>query len=159
MTSQFTPRSGSGMVIPPFWSEIDNLVTITSTAADQALKDVVVADIPAGSVVKRAIALLKYREVVDTSGAENSLVLAGTEHIQVRVSGGTYIDAIKLIAGMCLTKASSNGNGDIWFGDLDLTEEFPTPNATYNFQWEGADVTGNNLLFRDLQVGLLVFFI
>jgi hypothetical protein len=146
------------MTFMDFWSEIDNLVTVTATAANQALPDIVVEDLPSNSTVKRVVMMLKYREVEDTSGAANSLVLAGTEHIQIDKSGGTYIDAIKLIAGMALTPSLARGGGDAWIGDIDIDSEVDG-NDTYETRWEGADCTGNNLLFRDLQVGLRVYFI
>lgn len=151
-------RAGSGMTYMDFWSEIDNLVTVTSTAANQALPSIVVADIPTNSVVKRVVMMLKYREVENTSGSANSLVLAGTEHIQIDKTGGTYIDAIKLIAGMALTPTLARSGGDAWIGDIDISSEVDA-NDTYETRWEGADCTGNNLLFRDLQVGVRVYFI
>ncbi len=70
----------------------------------------------------------------------------------------TYIDAFKLVAGMCLTKASSIVPGDVWIGDIDISSEVDG-NDTYEVRWEGADCTGNNLLFRDLQVGVRVDFV
>ena len=155
--ARLTPR-GSGMTEMTFWSEIDNLVTVTSTAANQALGSIVVAGLPSNSTVKRVIMMLKYREVEDSSGSENSLVLAGTEHIQIDKTGGSYIDGIKLIAGMALTPASGRSAGDVWIGDIDIKSEVDS-NDTYETRWEGADCTGNNLLFRDLQVGLRVYFI
>jgi len=162
MTSRFEPaivaQVGTGQTFMDFWSEIDNLVTITSTAANQALNPIVVADIPSGASVKRTIMMLKFREIEDSSGSENSLVLAGTEHIQIDKTGGTYIDAIKLVAGMALTKASSIVPGDVWVGNIDISSEVDG-NDTYETRWEGADCTANNLLFRDVQVGVRVWFI
>ncbi len=149
--------SNNSMSPMDFWSEIDNLVTLTSTAANQVLPSIVVAGIPSDATVRRVVMMLKYREVEDTSAAENSLVLAGTEHIQIDKTGGTYIDAIKLIAGMALTPASGRSGGDAWIGDIDISSEVDS-NDTYETRWEGADCTGNNLLFRDLQVGLRVYF-
>ncbi len=150
-------KRGTGMAFMDFWSEIDNIVTVTSTAANQALPDIVVADIPSNSSIKRVVMMLKFRAVEDTSGSENSLVLAGTEHIQIDKTGGTYIDAIKLIAGMTKVAASSRDGGDVWIGDIDISSEVDG-NDTYETRWEGADCTGNNLLFHDVQVGLRVYF-
>ena len=145
------------MSVMDFWSEIDNLVTVTSTAANQALKPITVEKIPSGATVNRAVLMLKFRATEDTSGAENSLVLAGTEHIQIDKTGGTYIDAIKLIAGMALTGGSLVGSGDVWIGNIDISSEVDG-NDTYETRWEGADCTANNLLFRDVQVGLRLWF-
>ena len=151
-------EKGSGMTFMDFWSEIDNIVTVTSTAANQALPSIVVADIPTNATVKRTIMMLKFRAVEDTSAAENSLVLAGTEHIQIDKTGGTYIDAIKLIAGMAKVAASARDGGDGGIGDIDISSEVDA-NDTYETRWEGADCTGNNLLFHDLQVGVRVYFV
>ena len=143
---------------PPedFWSEIDNLVTVTSTAANQALKDITLAGTPGG--IRRVFMMLKFRTVENTSASgDNSLVLAGDEHIQIVRTGTTYIDAIKLVAGMALTPASSVGPGDIWIGDIDVSAEVNAYD-TYETRWEGADCTFNDLLFRDVQVGLRVWF-
>jgi len=142
---------------PPedFWSEIDNLVTVTSTAANQDLPTITLAGTPGG--IRRAVMMLKFRAVENTAGVENSLVLAGTEHIQIVRTGTTYIDAIKLIAGMALTTVNSVGPGDVWIGDIDVSSEVNAYD-TYETRWEGADCTSNNLLFRDVQVGLRVWF-
>lgn len=149
---------GNGIQSMDFWSEFDNLVTVTSTAANQALPAITVADIPVGSSVKRAIMMLKFRAVEDTSNSDNSLVLAGTEHIQIDKTGGTYIDAIKLIAAMVLVAAGTRDPGDVWIGDIDISSEVDG-NDTYETRWEGADCTGNNLLFHDVQVGVRVWFV
>lgn len=149
---------GSGMTFMDFWSEIDDLVTVTSTAANQALPSIVVADIPTNATVKRVVMMLKYRAIENTDASSNSLVLAGTEHIQIDKTGGTYIDAIKLIAGMAEVAGSSRDGGDVWIGDIDISSEVDG-NDTYEIRWEGADCTANNLLLKDLQVGVRVYFI
>ncbi|KKN75608.1 hypothetical protein LCGC14_0378460 [marine sediment metagenome] len=149
---------GNGIQSMDFWSEIDNLVTVTSTAANQALPAITVSDIPVGASVKIVKMMLKFREIEDTSNAENSLVLAGSEHIQIDKTGGTYIDAIKLVAGMALTAAKAIVPGDVWVGDINISSEVDG-NDTYETRWEGADCTANNLLFRDVQVGVRVWFV
>lgn len=140
-----------------FWSELDDLVTITTTPVNIVLPSVTVVDVPNGALILRVIAMMKYRAAEDTSGVVNSLVLAGTEHIQVDKSGGTFVDAIKLIASTIQLAASSRDGGDVWVGDIDVKAEVDV-NDTYEFQWEGADAVGNNLLIRDLQTGLRVYF-
>ncbi len=140
-----------------FWSDADDLITIDSTAGDETLPAVTVAEIPTGAVVLRVITMLKIGSFEDTSTAENKVVLAGTEHIQVDKTGGTYIDAIKMIAGQWLTGASAARGGDVMIGNIDVSSEVDG-NDTYEFKWEGADVTGDSLLLRDVQVGLRVYF-
>ncbi len=140
-----------------FWSEVDDLITIDATAGDETLPSVVVAEIPTGAVVLRVIAMIKIGAFEDTSAAENKLVLAGTEHIQIDKSGGTYIDAIKLIAGQWLTGASAVRGGDVMIGNIDVASEVDA-NDTYEMKIENADVTGASLLLRDVQTGLRVYF-
>lgn len=153
--------SGGGSVPPvgsmDFWSAIDDLVTITTTAADQALPSVTVANLPSGATITRVIAMFKYRAAEDTSASANNLVLAGTEHIQVDKSGGTYIDAIQLIASSIQVASSARDGGDVWVGDIDIKSEVDG-NDTYEFRFENADALGNNLLLRDVQTGLRVYF-
>lgn len=166
MIVDFIPNIGDGgsvsssnnsMSHMDYWSEVEELLTITNTAADATLPAVTVAGLPSSATVRRVTAMLKYRAVEDTSAAANSLVLAGTEHIQVDKTGSTFIDAIKLVAGMVQVAASTRDGGDVWVGDIDIAAEVNS-NDTYEFRWEGADVTGNNLLLRDLQTGLRVYF-
>ena len=140
-----------------FWSEIDNLVTVTAAAGNQALPDIVVTGIPAGSSIKRVIMMLKYRAVENTNAAANQLNITGTEHIQIDKTGGTYIDAIKLIDGMAQVDAVARDGGDAWIGDIDIKAEVDG-NDTYETRWEGADADLADLLFLDLQVGVRVYF-
>ncbi len=140
-----------------FWSEVDDLITLNASAADETLPSVVVAEIPSGAVVLRVIAMIKIGAFEDTSTAENKLVLAGNEHIQIDKTGGTYIDAIKLIAGQWLTGASAVRGGDVMIGNIDVASEVDG-NDTYEMKIENADVTGASLLLRDVQTGLRVYF-
>ena len=141
-----------------FWSEIDDLITLDSTAGDEALPSVVVAGIPSGAVVTRVIAFISIGAFEDTSTAENKVVLAGTEHIQVKETvGGSFTDAIKLLANQWLTGASAVRGGSVMIGSINIAGEVDG-NDTYDFQIENADVTGASLLLRDVQVGLRVYF-
>ncbi len=135
---------------------IDPLITLNASAADEALPSVVVAGIPSGAVITRVEAWVSIGEFEDTSTAENSLVLAGTEHIQVKeTAAGSFVDAIKLVAAQWLTGASLHRGGNIYFGAIDIKAEVDA-NDTYSFQIENADVTGASLLLRDVQCGLIV---
>ncbi|KKL46963.1 hypothetical protein LCGC14_2340320, partial [marine sediment metagenome] len=140
-----------------FWSEIDDIITLDATAGDETLPPVTVAGIPSGAVVLRVIVILSIGSFEDTSGSENKFVLNGTEHIQVDKTGGTYIDAIKLINNMWLTGASGVRGGLVMIGDIDVASEVDGDD-TYEFKIENADVTAASLLLRDVQVGLRVYF-
>ncbi len=137
---------------------IDALITLNATAADEALPSVTVRNIPSGAVILEVVAWVSIGEFEDSSGAENSLVLAGTEHIQVKeTASGSFVDAIKLVAAQWLTGASVTRSGNVYFGSIDIKAEVDA-NGTYEFQIENADVTAGNLLLRDVQCGLIVLF-
>jgi len=157
-----TFQYGPGESFKTFWSDYVATLTITSTAADTALPSITIpsgaAGLPAGAIITKVEMMLKYRTVEDSSAAENKIVLAGTEHIQIDKTGGTYIDAIKLVAGMAKAEANSESGGDVWMGNIDISSEVDGAD-TYETRWEGADCTGNNLIFNDLQVGVRVYFI
>lgn len=140
-----------------FWSEIDDLISLDSTSGDETLPPVTVAGIPSGATILRVLAGISIGEFEDTSTSENKVVLAGTEHIQVDKSGGTFIDAIKLLAGQWLTPASGRRGGAVQIGNLDIKAEVDGDD-TYEFQIEGADVTGDSLLLRGVQTFLIVYF-
>lgn len=154
---QFSPGASPSSGTPPmdFWSEIDPTFTITATATNRNLPSVTV-DLPPGPSIQRVVAMLKFAIKQDSSGSSNSLVLAGTEHIQVK-DGGTYTDAIKLIAGMAQVAGNGRDGGDAWIGDIDI-KSVVDEDDTYEFQWEGSDCTADSLTFRDLQVGLRIYF-
>jgi len=135
----------------------ESVFAITSTAADQSLPSVTVVDLPTGATVRHVKAMLKYRVAKDTSAALNSLVINGTEHIQVDKSGCTFIDAIELVKGMVEVEASGESGGDVWVGSINISSEV-TGDDTYEFRWEGSDAIGSNLELRDLQTGLRVYF-
>ena len=164
MILDFIPNpEGTSMYPMDFWSLFyknaccESVFAITTTAADQSLPSVTVVDVPVGATVNHVKAMLKYRVVKDTSGALNSLVLNGTEHIQVDQSGCTFIDAIELVKGMAEVEACAESGGDVWVGSINISSEV-TGNDTYEFRWEGSDAIGSNLEVRDLQTGLRVYF-
>ena len=157
-SKQLVTNSRRETLFLDFWSDVDDLVTLTSTGANTALPSVVVAGIPSGAIITKAIAMMKFGAAEDTSAAENKLVVDAAEHIQVRDdTPGTYRDAIALINNALLTGASAIRGGDVWIGALDISVEVDGDD-TYNFQWEDADVTGNSLLIRDLQTGLRIYY-
>jgi hypothetical protein len=140
-----------------FFSEVDNLITLNASAADETFPPVTVADIPSGAVVVRAILGVIVGQFEDTSGSANSVVLAGTEHFQIDKTGGSYIDAIKLLAAQWLTGASSTRGGTVLVGDIDISAEVDG-NDTYEIKMENADVTGASLLLRDVQTFIKVWY-
>lgn len=144
-----------------FWSDVQATVTITATAQDLSLPDVVVAEIPAGANIFRSIAMFKFRAVEDTSALANNLDDGGgatAPSIQVRAdTPGTFINAINIVDGMAQVPASSREVGDVWIGDNDVSGEVDG-NDTYNFQIDVAEAEGSNLILRDVQTGLRIWW-
>ncbi len=134
---------------------IQETVTISTVTAVKSLPSVVIVGIPADATIRFARALLLYREVTDTSGTLNDL--NGATNIQVRLSGGTFTDAINLVNQQFQVPASERGPGDVLIGDIDLTCEV-TGDGTYNFQFATLVSTGSNLILRDVQVALQVMW-
>ena len=134
---------------------IQETVTISTVSAVKSLPSVVIVGIPADATIRFARALVLYREVADTSTALNDL--NGATNIQVRLSGGTFTDAINLIDQQFQVPASERGPGDVLIGDIDLTCEV-TGDGTYNFQFAALVSTGSSLILRDVQVALQVMW-
>ena len=143
-----------------FWSDIDDLITLTTATENVVLPDVVVADIPATDTVKRVIGMLRIRELEDSSAAENAV--NGAVDLKVKKSTGAWgtddVALINIPDNALLTPASGVSRGTTLFGDNDVVSEVDG-DATYNFRLDGnVFVDGNNLLLRDVQVGVRVYF-
>ena len=136
---------------------IQETVTLSTVSAVKSLPNVVITGIPADATIRFARAVFLYREVSDTSAALNDLNAACGANIQVRLSGGTFTDAIDLVDQQFQVPASERGPGDVLFGDIDLTCEV-TGDGTYNFQFEAVVSTGSSLILRDVQVALQVMW-
>ena len=135
-----------------WWSEPQEVVTITTTGATKSLPDVVIADFPSGTTLERAIAVFKFRQVEETSGVLNDL--NGAVDIQVKKSGGSFVAAINLKDQQFQVPANARGPGDVVIGDVDLATATVDGNATFNFQFASVTATGNNLILRDVQCGI-----
>jgi hypothetical protein len=141
--------------IAEYWSEFDSLLTITATATAITLPDVVVAGLPVGVVVQRAIAMLRFRMLSNSDASDNELNVPGTT-LPVRVDG--FTDAIILTDGMLFTEGSGHINGTTWMGDEDLSSVVDG-DGTYNFQFDDAEALADSLLVRDVQVGLRIEYV
>lgn len=139
-----------------FWSNSQEEVQLTAVAADKALPDIVVEDIPAGATVLRSILMFKFRAVEDTSAVANAL--DGAQDIQIRDdSPSAWIDGINFVDGQFGVAASIREGSDVFIGDIDVSGTVDG-NDTYNVQWDEALSLGDNLQFNDIQVGLRIWF-
>lgn len=140
-----------------FWSDVDDIITLDTTAGDETLPAVTVAEIPEDAVFLRVIAMFKYRAVENSNASDNALIALAAEHIQVDRTGGTFIDAIAMADNAIQVAGSTRDGGDVWIGAINIVSEVDR-NDTYEFRMENADVDGNNLILRDVQTGLRVYF-
>jgi len=140
-----------------WWSESQEVVTFTTSAAVKSLPDVVVANLPDDAIVNRVIAVFKFRQVEDTSAALNDLNIACGSDIEMRETGGTFTDGIDLVDQQFQVPAGERGPGDVLIGDIDLTCELNS-NTTYNFQFASIASTGSSLILRDVQCGIMVMW-
>ena len=139
-----------------FWSNPQEEVSVPAVAADQALPDITVADIPTGATVVRAYVIFKFRAIENTNAAANKL--SGAQEIQVRDdTPSTWIDAINFLDDMFGVAASTREGGDVFIGSIDVAATVDG-NDTYNFQWDEALADLAALNFNDVQVGLRIWF-
>ncbi len=136
-----------------WWSNTQELVTFTTSAAVKSLPDVVVAGIPGGAIVQKVIAVFKFREVSDSSSVLNDM--NGAFAIQNRLSGGSFVTAINGVDQQFQVPADERGPGDVLIGDNDRVADI-FADGTYNFQFASIASTGSNLLLRDVQCGLII---
>ncbi len=141
------------------WSVVTPLVTVTATAADYALGDVVLeaGAIPSGAVIKRAYAVLKIRDIENTNGSANDIDgSVESPALQVRNdTPGAWADAILLLEKQWAIPATSVGAGDLIIGDIDIKATV-VGDDTYNTQLDQLEAALTNLLLHDVQVGIVV---
>jgi len=139
-----------------FWSSPQEEVALTNVAGDKALPDVVVADLPSGATIVRAIAMFKFRMVEETSSGVNKL--NGAQEIQVRDdSPSAWIDAINFVDDLFTLAANAREGGDVVLGAIDVSGTVDG-NDTYNLQWDEAVADADGIKFNDVQVGLRIWY-
>ena len=154
---------GAGIVAPQvpmeFPSLFDPVFTITSTGANQALPSVTV-DLPAGAVIFRAVAQLKYVLRDNTNAAANSIAIDAAEHIQIQKNGASaWTDCIALVNGMAQAAAGAREGGDVWQGTIDISALIiANGDGQYDFRFEDSDAEHNNLILRDVQMVITIWW-
>ena len=140
-----------------FWSVYQEQIPLINVASDRVLPDVVLPDIP-GRSIQRVYAVFRWRATENTSIAVNRL--AGPQSIRVKKSDGEWgtddIACIDFLDDQFKVVASTREQGGIAEGTDELSSEVDSLNATYNFRWEDSLCDGINLIFNDIQVGLVV---
>lgn len=150
------PTSGRRFVTLRFWSDIGVAITLTNVFTTTALNDIVIPALPPGYRVKMARLIWRFRRVRDTSGLVNNRVSGADRWIQVRKSGGSWVNAMEVFSGDFYIYTA---NGFVGGNEFMSTDPYPTLVATvngpgtYNVQWYLVRCTYNNLEFQDYQVG------
>jgi len=151
-----TTSTGRQLFTMDFWSIPQIAVVVPAVAADQALPDVVVAALPAGMTVVRAVAIFIYR-CIQNAGAAN--MLAGAQFIQIQKGGaGGYANAITLVDDQFpVAAAAVDAPGGTAMGDLNVVAKV-SADDTYNFQWDEAVADVAGLTFTDIQMGIRIWY-
>ena len=140
-----------------FWSDVQEEVALTGTAGDKTLPSVIVADLPSGATITRAIVLFKFRMVENHTFAGGNK-LGGAQDIQVKENAaGSFIDAINLADDQFTLAQDTREGGNIITGDNDVKAEVDE-NGTYAFQWDEAIADETGINFNDVQMGLKIWY-
>jgi len=142
-----------------FWSNPVEEKAVTAAQVTAAVgAAVVVADLPAGATIVRAIVMIKFRMVENTNVAENSLDCTAVQPIQVDDSANTgWVTAIDFVDEQFKIAAESREGGDVVIGDNDVAARVDG-NDTYDFQWLNAKAHLANIQFNDIQMGIKIWY-
>jgi len=140
-----------------FWGDIIEELQLTNVAqANLALGgNVVIAGIPTGATVNRAVVMFMCRAIENTNVAANKL--NGVQNIQVNFDAGAFVNAINLADDLFAVALSTREMGTVLIGDNDVSATV-TGNGTCTFQIDSAQADVANLNFNDYQVGVKIFF-
>jgi len=142
-----------------FWSNPVEEKAVTAAQVTAAVgAAVVVAELPAGATIVRAIVMMKFRMVENTNVAENSLDCTAVQPIQVDDSADTgWVTAIDFVDEQFKLAASTRESGDVLIGDNDVAARVDG-NDTYDFQWLNARAHLANIQFNDIQMGIRIWY-
>jgi hypothetical protein len=144
-----------------FWGDVVEEVAVTGSQSTPAITggDVVVADLPSGATIVRAIVMMKFRMIENTyAGGVNKLDAASALPMQVDDSGDTgWLTCIDFVDDAFAMAASTREGGDIIIGDIDVAARVDG-NDTYDFQWLNAKADQNNIQFNDVQMGIRIWY-
>jgi len=140
------------------WSAYTSQIVLWSSAEDISLPSIIIAGLPDGAIIIRAVMMLKYRTIENTS--ENGNNISGGQNIQAQKAvDGSWITGIALEGDECSVPATTRETGDVMMGTDDISGQVPVNGAEMNFQWTEGQVADDGLIFNDIQVGLRIWFI
>ena len=155
----YDPKLGSLISTMDFWSDPVEEKVVTAAQVTAAVgAPVIVADLPDGATVVRAIVMMKFRMVENTNAAENSLDCASAQPIQVdNDDNDGWVTAIDFVDEQFKIAAETREGGDILIGDNDVKARVDG-NDTYDFQWLNARAHLADIQFNDIQMGIRVWY-
>ncbi len=144
------------------WSAGLEEVQINQAGATVALPDIVLAKLPAGATVVKAIVMFKFRMIENIYAGVNKLdgatVAATSQVIQIRDdSPSAYVDAINFVDDFFTFAAVGREGGDVIIGTLDVAA-IVDGNDTYNLQYLLGKADQDFINFNDCQVGLRIWY-
>ena len=140
------------------WSAYTSQIVLWSSAEDISLPSIIIAGLPDGAIIIRAVMMLKYRTIENTS--ENGNNISGGQNIQAQKAvDGSWITGIALEGDECSVPATTRETGDVMMGTDDISGQVPVNGAEMNFQWTEGQAADDGLYFNDIQVGLRIWLI
>ena len=143
-----------------FWSDVGEEVAVTGaqTTVTAGLNNVVVADLPAGATIVRAIVMMKFRMVENTFAGVNKLDAAAALPMQLDdVANTGMLTCLDFADGLFTLADATREGGDVIIGDIDVAARVDG-NDTYDFQWLNAKADQNNIQFNDVQMGIRIWY-
>jgi hypothetical protein len=139
------------------WSAYEPQVVLSSSAGDIDIPSIIIAGLPAGANIVRAVMMFKYRTIENTSDGDNNV--SGGQNIQAQKAiGGSWVTGIALNGDECFVPATTRETGDVMRGTDDISSQVPGNGEEIDFQWASAEAADDELDFNDVQVGLRIWF-
>jgi hypothetical protein len=154
------------------WCAKDAIVAsleFTNVAADKDFPNIVIPSdfIPSNATVVSVYLILKWRKMMEDSGAEN-YINAASKSIRIKVSSGSWgtddIVAMTMANGSWKVAASSTEGGDVLISTTDVKSVVTGASATYNIRSEQTNrsdaivVLADGMTFYDIETGVRVFY-
>jgi hypothetical protein len=139
------------------WSPYLPSMSLETVPDTMVLPSITIAGLPAGVTIARAIMMLKFRKLGDSSGSDN--MVNGAQNIQASGDGGTtWVTGIALGGDEFFCVGSAVETGDVMMGTDDIKSQVPANGEVMQFQWTDALVMELSLDFYDIQVGLRIWY-
>jgi len=144
------PVESSGTTFE-YLSAIQLKASISDTAGDVDLPDVVVPALPTGYSIYRAIMFIKCRSIEDTSASANQL--DGDQNVLIQKGSGPFANCLQLKSNMFPVSASVVSDGHTVYGEADIKAVVDGA-GTYSFKIKMALADGDSLILNEIQVGI-----